>query len=110
GATFVALDHNPLDAVWHDRPQAPLGRVSLHDLRFAGEPAADKLARLEAEIATSHADALVVSDPHALCWLFNIRGTDVAHTPIALAFAIVPADGRPALYIDPRKLTASVGA
>ncbi len=108
GSTLVALGENPLDAVWIDRPAPPLGRVTMHDLRLAGEPATAKLARVGAEIAKARADALVVCDPHAVCWLFNIRGADVAHTPIALAFAIVPAEGRATLYIDHRKLTDSV--
>ncbi len=46
----------------------------------------------------------MVSDPHAVSWLFNIRGSDVPHTPVALAFALVPKAGRPSLYIEPRKL------
>ena len=103
GATLVATDSNPLDAIWTDRPGPPLGAVTLHDERFAGEPASAKLARLGAEIAKTRADALVVSDPHAICWLFNIRGADVAHTPITLAFAIVPARGPScALYRRPQ--------
>ena len=28
--------------------------------------------------------------PHAVSWLFNIRGSDIPHTPIVLAFALVP--------------------
>ena len=63
-----------------------------------------KLARIRAEIGKLRADALVVSDPHAVAWTFNIRGADVAHTPLALAFAIVPREGRPTLYVDGRKL------
>jgi Xaa-Pro aminopeptidase len=54
------------------------------------------------------ADALIVSDPHAVCWLFNIRGSDVPHTPIVLASAILPKDERPRLYVDPRKLDSAV--
>src|SRR5262249_61423667 len=50
------------------------------------------------------ADALVVSDAQAVAWAFNIRGADVAHTPLPLAFAIVPCEGRSALYVDGRKL------
>ena len=108
GATLVATDSNPLDAIWADRPGPPLGAVTLHDERFAGEPASAKLARVGNEIAKARADALIVSDPHAICWLFNIRGADVAHTPITLAFAVVPAEGRPALYLDGRKLSDTV--
>jgi Xaa-Pro aminopeptidase len=50
----------------------------------------------------------VISDPHAVAWTFNIRGADVAHTPLPLAFAIVPQAGRAALYIDGRKLSNDV--
>ncbi len=106
GADLVAVADNPVDAGWSDRPQPPLGAVVLHDLRYAGEDAEAKLARLRAEMQKS--DALIVSDPQAVCWLFNIRGGDVPHTPVALAFAVVPSDGRPALYIEPRKLGGDV--
>lgn len=105
GGTLVALDPDPIDALWTDRPSPPLGPIVLHDLRFAGEPAGEKLDHIRAELAKLNADALVVSDPHALAWAFNIRGSDLAHTPIVLAFAIIPATGRPTLYIDQRKLT-----
>jgi Xaa-Pro aminopeptidase len=108
GATLVAAEPNPVDAVWHDRPPPPLGAVVPHDLRFAGEDTSSKLARIRAEIGKLHADGLVVSDPHAVAWTFNIRGCDVAHTPLPLAFAIVPHEGRPALYIDGRKLNNAV--
>ena len=49
-----------------------------------------------------------MSDPHAVAWTFNIRGSDVAHTPLPLSFAMVPREGRPALYIDGRKLSNDV--
>jgi len=101
---------SPLDAIWRDRPPVPLGPVSLHDLRFAGEPADAKLTRVRAELARLKADAIVVSDPCALAWTFNIRGADVAHTPLVLGFATVPEDGRPALYVDGRKLGNHVRA
>ena len=104
GATLVALDHNPIDALWTDRPPPPAGAVSLRDLGLAGESAADKLARIRAELAKLRVDVLVVSDPQNVAWAFNIRGADVPHTPLALAFAMVPREGRPSLYIDAAKL------
>src|SRR5262249_60950128 len=81
GATLVATEPNPVDAVWTDRPAPPLGPVTPHDLRYAGEPAAAKLERLRGEIGKTKADALVVSNPQAVAWLVNIRGAHVAHTP-----------------------------
>jgi Xaa-Pro aminopeptidase len=108
GATLVPAEPNPLDSVWADRPAPPLGAVVIHDLKFAGEGAAEKIARAQAEISKLKADAIVVSDPHNVAWTFNIRGADVSHTPLPLAFATVPKDGRPSLYVDGRKLSNEV--
>jgi Xaa-Pro aminopeptidase len=108
GATLVPVEGNPLDAVWTERPAPPLGRVSVHDLKFAGEPSAEKIARVQEEIGKLKADALIVSDPHNVAWTFNIRGADVSHTPLPLSFAAVPREGRASLYIDGRKLSNEV--
>src|SRR5262249_2799689 len=108
GATLVAVDPSPLDTVWTDRPSPPLGAVKLHDTRFAGEEAVTKLAQIRPEIAKCPAAALVISDPHAAAWTFNIRGSAVAHPPLPMSFAIVPAEGRAALYLDGRKLSNEV--
>jgi Xaa-Pro aminopeptidase len=108
GATLVATAPNPIDGIWRDRPPQPCAEITLHQLRYAGEASSAKLARIQAELAKLRADALVVSDPHAVAWTFNIRGGDVAHTPLPLAFAIVSTEGRPALYVAPEKLTNAV--
>jgi Xaa-Pro aminopeptidase len=108
GAALIAVEPDLFDAIWTDRPAPPLGQVALHDLVFAGEDSAVKLARVQAEIEKLKSDALVVSDPHCVAWAFNIRGADVPHTPLPLAFAIVPRAGRPALYVDGRKLANNV--
>jgi Xaa-Pro aminopeptidase len=108
GAQLIAVEVNPVDAVWTERPALPLAPVSLHSQQFSGELEADKLKRIEAEIGKLDADALVLSDSHAVAWTFNIRGGDVAHTPLPLSYALVPKTGRPTLFIDHRKLSNSV--
>ena len=109
-ATLVAVDDNPIDAIWTDRPEPPLGPVVAHDMRYAGEEAASKLERIRAELAKDGADTLMVSDPHAVSWLFNIRGSDVPHTPVVLAFATVPKEGRPTIFVDLRKVGNEIRA
>ena len=104
-AALVPVEENPIDVIWTDRPQPPLGAVVPHELRFSGEDTKEKLTRLHAELQKFAADALVVSDPQNVSWLFNIRGSDVPHTPVVLAFAVVAKEGRPALYVDLRKLS-----
>src|SRR5271169_6552876 len=108
GAELVAVDTNPVDAVWTERPALPLAPVSLHGQPFSGEPEAGKLERIGAEIDKLGVEALVLSDSHAVAWTFNIRGGDVSHTPLPLSYALVPKTGRPTLFIDHRKLTNSV--
>ncbi len=107
GAELVAVDSNPVDAVWTDRPAPPLGPVKIHPAQLAGESESDKLARIRAEIVKLKVDALVLSDSHAVAWTFNIRGADVAHTPLPLSYALIPKDGRAKIFIDHRKLSNS---
>src|SRR5215467_621881 len=107
GAELVAVDSNPVDAIWNERPAPPLGPVSVQGLQFAGEAEAEKLKRIRLEIGKLGADALVLSDSHGVAWAFNIRGADVSHTPLPLSYALVPREGRPTVFIDHRKLSNS---
>ncbi len=107
-AAFVPVDDNPLDRLWSDRPAPPLGAVTLHPVDLSGEEASDKIARLQAAIAEKKADAAVIGLTDSIAWTFNIRGSDIAHNPVALAFAILPATGKPTLFIDGRKLSNTV--
>ncbi|KQT99156.1 X-Pro aminopeptidase [Methylobacterium sp. Leaf469] len=99
GATLRAVAANPVDAVWADRPGAPAGPVVPHPLALAGEAIPQKLVRIRAALAKAACAALVISDPHNLAWAFNLRGSDVAHTPLALGYAILPLEGRPTLFL-----------
>ncbi len=73
---------------------------------YAGKSAEEKIAELQATLKKDGQDAVVLTFPDSICWLFNIRGSDVAHNPVVLAFAIVPASGKPELFIDPAKVGA----
>jgi Xaa-Pro aminopeptidase len=108
GAELIAIDSNPIDALWRDRPAPPAGAATLRELKLAGETAPDKLKRIRIELKKLRADALLVSDAQNVAWAFNIRGADVTHTPLALAFALIPQDGRPSLYIEATKLNNQV--
>ena len=108
GAELVACPDNPLDAVWTDRPPPPLAPVTLHPESLAGRSAADKRAALAAALATGRLDAAVLTAPDSIAWLLNIRGGDVAYTPLPLSFAILHADAGVELFLDARKLSPAV--
>ncbi|MBB6412011.1 aminopeptidase P family protein [Mesorhizobium sangaii] len=110
GAVLVPLDKNPIDIIWTDQPEAPVAPVELHPIGFAGELAKDKLARLATAIAKDGATHAVLTDPSSIAWAFNIRGGDVPHTPLALGFAVLAADGSHQLFMDRRKFSRQVEA
>jgi len=110
GAVVEPVTVNPIDALWSDQPEAPLERVDIHPIAFAGELAKDKLARMASAIADLKATHVVLTDPSSLAWTFNIRGNDVPHTPLALGFAVLAADGNHWIYLDKRKLSIAAEA
>jgi Xaa-Pro aminopeptidase len=108
GIALVALADNPVDLAWTDRPAPPLAPIYPHVIEHAGISSADKIAGIRAELARSGDAAVVLTQGDAIAWTFNIRGGDVKHTPFTLAYAIVPAKGKPSLFIDRRKVSANV--
>jgi Xaa-Pro aminopeptidase len=108
GAALVPLAANPVDAIWDDRPASPLAAVTLHPTELAGESSGDKIERIRKALADKRVDAAVLTQADSIAWLFNIRGADVTHNPVALSFAILHKDRRPALFIDGRKLSNAV--
>lgn len=109
GLVLRAVARNPLDQAWgKDRPQPPCMPVTLHPLKFAGRSSDKKIADVQKRLAADGQDAAVLTLPDSIAWLFNIRGADIAHNPVALAFAIVPAKGKPELFIAADKLSGDV--
>lgn len=106
GAELVAIDPNPVDALWHGRPAQPLGPVRAHPLKYAGESSADKRDRIAEVLSALGCEAAVISAPDSIAWLLNIRGGDVPQTPLALGYAIVRGDASVDLFVDERKFGA----
>jgi len=100
---LIAYD-NFVDLIWQDQPDPPRAPVSHHPLRFAGKPVPEKIAIAKAALREMQADAFLLTQPDSICWMLNIRGKDVPHTPLVLAFALLHSDGKPELFIDPAKL------
>ncbi|MBB3316085.1 Xaa-Pro aminopeptidase [Rhizobium sp. BK181] len=103
GGSLVVLPHNPLDELWSDRPQEPLGQVAIQNFVQAGILATEKIATIAADLARKNLKAALIADPSSVAWTFNIRGADVPHTPHPLARAIIHADGKADLFLDKRK-------
>ncbi len=106
GLVLKAISRNLIDHVWGaERPTDPVGPIVVQPLECAGRAPADKIADLQKSMKSAGQDAVVLTAPDSICWLLNIRGSDVAHNPIVLAYAVVPVSGKPELFVAPAKLT-----
>ncbi|MEM7765971.1 MAG: aminopeptidase P family protein [Pseudomonadota bacterium] len=105
GATLRAVAANPIDVAWTDRPPQPVTPIVPHPNDKAGRSSADKRNEIAATLTARDADAAVITAPASIAWLFNIRGGDVARSPLPLSRAIVRNDGTAALYLNPDKVS-----
>jgi Xaa-Pro aminopeptidase len=106
-ASFVPVAPNPIDAVWEDQPARPMAEVVTQPTQFAGRTAAEKIRDMQKSLK---ADAVVLTQPDSVAWLFNLRGFDVPHTPVVNAYAILPKKGKAELFIAPEKLSEAAAA
>ncbi len=110
GVTLVAVENNPVDAIWHDRPAPPLGPIADHPLAFAGKTSSAKREEAAARLREAGEHAAVISDPASLAWLLNFRGDDVPYTPFGLGFALLHADAAVELFMPRQKIPAPLAA
>ena len=100
---------DPLDTIWTTRPPMPQAPAQVYPLQYAGEPCADKLARVRHELNTLGADGLLLSALDEIAWLLNLRGSDVHCNPVVVSYLYVGREDAH-LFIEPGKLTPDVAA
>ncbi|WP_072396796.1 aminopeptidase P family protein [Hyphomicrobium sp. CS1GBMeth3] len=111
GITLKPTRRNLVDVIWgKERPGAPDGPVVPHPLKYAGQSAEQKIAAVQKGLKAAGQDAVILTAPDSICWLLNIRGRDVAHNPVVLAFAIVPVTGKAELFVAAEKVTREARA
>src|SRR3954449_6041106 len=108
GAKLVPVERNPIDEIWKDRPEASKAHLVVQPDQYAGESAPEKRTEIADWLTKQHADAAVLSALDSIAWAFNIRGQDVTHTPVALAYALVNSDGTADLFVAGEKIGPDV--
>ncbi len=108
GGSLVAVEGNPIDAIWSNRPAPSPAAAVVHPERLAGRSSADKRGEIGDWLEANKADAAVLAALDSIAWTFNVRGSDVSHTPVALAYALVHADGTADLFLAGEKVTPAL--
>ncbi len=105
-----AFPDNPIDQIWRDRPQFVAGEITIHSKKYSGRAKGEKREQIAQLIKDKPADGALIAAPDSICWLLDIRGGDVPHTPLVLAMALLHADGRCDLFMDEHLLADEVKA
>ncbi|MBA3896669.1 MAG: aminopeptidase P family protein [Sphingomonadaceae bacterium] len=108
GAELVPVTANPIDRVWAERPAMSPAKLTVQAEDLAGRNAADKRQEIADWLAKEGLDATVMTALDSIAWTFNLRGADVSHTPVGLAFAILNADATADLFVAPEKIGPDV--
>ncbi len=102
--TFDAIDD-----IWTDRPALPGSPVFIHDVKFAGEKAADKIRKILAEATEQGATSIFIPALDEIAWVLNIRSRDVNCNPVATSFLYLSPAGS-TLFIKEEKIDAATRA
>jgi len=102
GENLIALEKNPVDAIWASQPKAPDSKIFKHLIKYSGLSAKEKLKKIIANL-DQKADAIILTNPASICWLFNIRASDIEYSPLLLKYAIIYKDGRSAILDSGKK-------
>ena len=103
GIVLVQSD-NLVDRIWTDRPAPPVAPARVHPLEFAGESHDAKRARLAEALVSDGQTSALITLPDSLCWLLNLRGSDIPRNPIVQGFCLLAHDATVQIFIDPAKL------
>ena len=105
----LRTDFDPVEGIWNDRPALPQDKIFVHELKYAGVSAKEKIAKIVESLKAKKLDSMLVSALDEIAWTLNIRGTDVSCNPVATSFLFISPEGS-TLFIDPAKTDDAVTA
>lgn len=103
----IKMDKDLLELVWDDRPSLPKDKIFIHDIKFSGKSAKDKIEQVRKKMRSLGGENYILTSLDDIAWLFNIRGKDIEYNPVCLAYAIV-SNSSVKLYVDSEKVDDDV--
>lgn len=88
----IKFDLDLVGEIWKERPALHGNEIYELPLEAVGETAESKLKRLRLAMEEKGADYHIITGLEEIAWLYNLRGSDVSHTPVFFAFSIISRD------------------
>ena len=92
-----------LDKVWDERKALPNGKIFILEDKYTGKSYKEKVKEIRKVLKEKGADYNVISSLDDIAWIYNFRGCDIIHNPVALSFTII-SEKKSTLYINEKKL------
>ena len=106
----IVYDNDPFTLLWQERPALSMAPAEIMPDEVAGRAAADKIRDLTAWMAGRQTDRLLITELSEICWMLNLRGSDIPYNPFVIAFLEVRTTGSHRLFVHPSKITPEVRA
>ncbi|EFE87543.1 aminopeptidase P family protein [Fusobacterium periodonticum] len=101
---FKIVDFDLLAEVWEKRPALAAERIFILEDKYTGKSYKEKVKEIRASLKEKNADYNIISSLDDIAWIYNFRGDDVQHNPVALSFTVI-SEKKSSLYINEDKLT-----
>ena len=100
---YKIVDFDLLEEVWDKRKKLPDGKIFILEDKYTGKTYKEKVKEIREILKEKGADYNIISSLDDIAWIYNFRGDDVQHNPVALSFTII-SEKKSILYIDKNKL------
>ena len=100
---YKMVDFDLLAEIWDKRKKLPDGKIFILEDKYTGKSYKEKVKEIRASLKEKNADYNIISSLDDIAWIYNFRGDDVQHNPVALSFTII-SEKKSILYINEKKL------
>ena len=100
---YKIVDFDLLAEVWDKRKALPNEKIFILEDKYTGKSYKEKVKEIRVALKEKGADYNIISSLDDIAWIYNFRGDDVQHNPVALSFTVI-SEKKASLYIDKNKL------
>lgn len=104
---MVRSDIDLVGDIWKDRPALSCEPVWILEKQYAGKDVCEKIKEVRQILKNKKVDWFLLAALEDICWLLNVRGNDVACTPVVLSYLLMSQE-EVRWYVQKQALTDDV--
>ena len=97
---LINIKGNLVDQIWINRPKKKRTIPFFLNKKQTGQDAKSKVQKVLFYLTKMKSDRYLITATDSLCWLFNIRASDIQYSPLFLSKAIIENNGQVHIFSD----------